>query len=346
MRFFEIQILFYTLWSILVLAFFYIWAEKRYDRISRRFARKEVLGKIVPSHVFKVRKFGVFLNIAAVCLIGIALARPQWGVYWKAKRTRGADVIFALDVSKSMLARDAKPDRVSTPAVAADRLTFAKKEIKDFVRRLQGGRAGLIVFSGEAFLSCPLTSDYDGFFLILDNSNIESVARGGTSIAGAMEEAMRNFKWAAGRQKILIIISDGENTAGNIDKAVDKAKEDNIVIHCVGIGSREGEIIQYADEKGEKVIVKDENGNVVRSKLDEDTLKKIARETGGMYAYSDKAESALGRIYKEKLEKLEKQEIEETLEKSYKERFQFPVAIALILLLADMVLILVTNDEV
>ena len=335
MAFAESAIIPYVPLGLLAILIFYLWAERRYWNISLRFAQGEALGKITPQFNKRRRRLKIILNITAIFFIALALMRPQWGIYWKKKRTQGVDILFALDTSRSMLARDVKPDRFS----------FAKGDIETFVRRLKGNRVGLIIFSGDAFLQCPLTMDYDGFFLVLNSIETDSVARGGTSIPQALEESLRSFEWSQSEEKILIILSDGENTEGDVDKALGKAKEQGVQISCIGIGSEDGEIIRYVDEKGKEVFLKDKDGNLVRSKLDEGTLKNIAKETGGVYIRASTERSATEEIYKKRLEKLTMKKTEEMLEKSYKERFQIPTAIALLCLLVEMIIIMVNRDE-
>ena len=328
MRFGDLHILQYAIIMIIAFAVFYIWATGRYKRASIRFAEKEMLEKINPYYDEKLLRVKALLNIAAILLIGLSLARPQWGTYWKEKRSVGIDIIIALDVSKSMLAQDVSPDRLNS----------AKQEIRSFVNNLEGDRIGLMAFAGDAFLYCPLTMDYSGFLLAMNSVKVSSVARGGTSMPGLIAQAVRDFKWAVSGDKQLIIISDGENTDGDIEEAAAGAKAEHIQISCAGAGTREGALLQYYDEKGNKEFVNNEAGKPVRSCLDEKNLKYLASETGGIYAALQGARPGLGIIYKERLSKLRKQAREEMLAKSYKERFQIPLALALLALLADITL--------
>lgn len=335
MRFGDSRFLPYLFLFIVTAVAFYIWAQMRYGGLSRLFAQKELLRKVAPSCNDKARRWRPLLNILAIFFIGIALARPQWGTYWKERSSKGLDLLIALDVSKSMLAGDMRPDRIS----------FAKTEIADFVNNLKSDRIGLIAFSGDAFLYCPMTVAYDGFALILKSVKVGSVARGGTSMLNLIEEAARSFKSAVSENKILIIISDGEETEGDIQKAIELAKRAGIKIFCIGIGTEKGATIQYVDDKGKIGIIKDDQGKAVISRLEEANLKRIAAATGGMYARSTGSRSGLDIIYAQGLSKLQKQEREEMLEKSYKERFQLPLAIALLALVADMVLMMVNRYE-
>ena len=322
MRFEDPLILKYLFMAALAAALFLFWAEWSCRKLSIRFAEKQLLAKLISSRVGARRVLKASLDIVAIILIGIALARPQWGLSWKQKTAEGLDVIFAVDVSKSMLASDTEPDRLS----------FAKREIRDFVERLKGDRVGLIGFSGDAFLFCPLTADYGAFFLTLDNLGINSVPRGGTSIAAAIKEAVKTFSWALAADKALILISDGEQTEGDAVEAAADAKKTGVQISCIGIGSREGSPIIYNDGKGSSITVKDESGRVVKSRLDEAALKTVADETGGAYVHAAEGDFGLDEIYKERLSKMKKRQAEESLSRSYQDRFQYPLALAFLAL--------------
>ena len=335
MKFVEPAVLAYMFGLLIALIIFYIWAQEAYRRASSRFAQRSLLNKLAPPNTLRIRRVRTLLMILAVLLIGMALARPQWGLYWKGKKAKGFDVWIALDVSKSMLTQDIKPSR----------LLAAKAEIKDFIKNLHGDRVGLIAFSGDAFLFCPLTLDYDGFALALDNVTTASISKGGTSLAAAIEEALRNIKWADVGERILIIISDGENNEGDLDKALEAAKKEGLKIFCVGIGTREGSLISYTDEKGALVTVKDQDGKPVRARLDEKTLQNMASQTGGLYVHATQAAFGLEVIYDKGFAKLKKRAREETLSQSYQEQFQVPLAIAFVLLVLEMVLGLAGKRE-
>jgi len=323
MRFNYPVLLKHLLWLIPVLAAFFLWAAHSYRKQSIRFADEDMIPKITASNTGKRRAIKILLDIIAVALIFIAIARPQWGLAWQQKTAEGLDILFAVDLSKSMLAQDVKPDRLS----------YTKQEIRDFVERLKGDRVGLIGFAGDAFLFCPLSADYSGFSLALDNTTVGSVPRGGTHIASAVKEAVKTFSWALTEQKILILISDGEETEGDAKEAAEAAKKADIEIDCIGIGTPEGAAVDYTNENDEKITLKDENGNTVISKLGEETLKMIAGATGGIYIRADQGEFGLEKIYEERLSGLKKRQVDESLSRSYREQFQYPLALAFILML-------------
>jgi Ca-activated chloride channel homolog len=328
MRFGEYQILTYLIWIVPALAVFFFWSARKESLVMRRFADKELIPEIAPRYRPGLNKARMLLNVLAVFFLVLAAARPQWGFFWKEEKSKGLDIVFALDTSKSMLARDMSPDRLS----------FAKMEIKEFVKRLEGDRFGLIAFSGEAFLQCPITVDYGGFFIALDALNEETIPQGGTVIASAVDEAIKSYEGAMADNKVLILITDGENTEGNVKEAAKKAKDAGIMVSTIGIGSSAGEKIPIIDAAGSVKYLKDKEGRVVTSKLQEDTLKMLAEATGGVYVRASQSEFGLGTIYSERLGGLERKETEDRKIKVYKERYQYPVGIAFLLLLTELIL--------
>jgi len=180
--------------------------------------------------------------------------------------------------------------------------------------------------------------DYSGFLLSLRDITATTIPVGGTSISNAIYAAARSYEGGAKQHKILIIITDGEDLEGGVEKAIMMAKAEGITIYCVGIGTAEGELIPIRDNKGKMAFLKDEEGNVVRTRLDEEVLEKIALSTGGMYVRATSLEFGLDLIYEEKLSKMEKEEFKSRMEKKYREKFQYPLSVALALLFLEMVL--------
>jgi len=328
MRFGNLQIFTYMVWLLPLLAVFYIWALRKERRAMEAFAQKELIPGIAPSYRKDPRVLRSLLSIAALGLMILALARPQWGFYWREDERKGVDILIAIDTSKSMLAVDMLPDRLS----------FSKKSVESFLRELKGDRVGLIAFSGNAFLQCPLTVDYSGFLIALKDMGVDTISRGGTSIPAAVEEAVRSYKGAETNNRAMIIITDGENTEGDLDKAIAQARKAGIMVSCVGIGTAEGNPIPVLDEKGRKTFLRDKQGKIVRSRLMEGALKAIAEGTGGIYVRASQTDFGLDTIYRERLDKLEKRKTEEKKVKVYRERFQYPLALALVFLIAEILL--------
>ena len=313
------------LWMVLTVLLFYIMAGRARKKAMEKFAGAELLKEIGSSFDAGKRKMRSFMIIIAVLFIVLALMRPQWGFKWQEVKRQGLDIIIALDTSKSMLAEDVLPNR----------LDRAKLAIRDLVKKLYGDRIGLVVFSGTAFLQCPLTVDYNGFLLSLDDIDVDVIPVGGTSLSNAIYTSIDSYEGGKKEQKVLIIITDGEDLEGGVDAAIAKARSKGVKIFCVGIGSDKGEIIPVVNEKGKRTFVKDAEGNIVRTRLMEGYLRKMAVETGGIYIHATGAEFGLDLIYEEKLSKLEKQEFESRMEKRYNERFQIPLAFAIFLIFLE-----------
>jgi len=316
----------HLLWVIVFLAWFYFWAAKRKRSVLKKFAQKDLLPELTNSVDNSKQRLKIILTFTAVVLILFSFMRPQWGFRWQEVKRRGLDIIIALDTSKSMLASDVKPNR----------LERSKLAIRDFVKILRGDRIGLIAFSGEAFLQCPLTVDYSGFLLSLNSLSVDTIPRGGTSLSKAIQEALKSYKGGVNKYKVLILITDGEDHEGNAVKAAEIAKKEGLKIFCIGIGTPKGELISITDEKGNKTFLKDSRGNVVKTRLDELILQKIALTTGGSYVRSGATEFGLNLIYKEKLSKMEKRELKSKMAKQYVERFQVPLLLAFLLLAAEL----------
>jgi len=313
------------LWAVSGLALLLFWAYNRRQKAIQRFAQEHLVRDI--AFHFDPKRI-VYKNIllVAVAIFGVlALIRPQWGFQWQEVKRQGIDILVVIDTSKSMLTQDVKPNRL-------ERTKFA---VQDLLRKLRGDRIGLIAFSGEPFLICPLTVDYGGFQISLNDLNVETVPRGGTNVEKAIREAIKDYDETSSQHKAIIIVTDGDNLEGDPIAVAKKAKEKGIKIYCVGIGSAEGELIQMRGSKGKPVFLKDSKGNFVKSRLNEGLLKQIALITGGIYVKASGSQFGLDLIYERELSKLEEREIEAKKEKKYFERFQFPLGIAVLLLVIE-----------
>ncbi len=311
--------------SAAALSIFYLWAALRRRMMMERFTDKSLIHSIAPASSVAMKILKSVIISASVILALIALARPQWGFIWEETKMTGIDMLIAIDVSKSMLATDVKPNRL-------ERSKFA---VKDLVKKLNGDRIGLIAFSGTSFLQCPLTIDYNGFLLALDDLGIGTIPRGGTSVTSAINEAISIFKGPDKKYKVLVIVTDGDDLEGDALRAAKDAAELGIKIYCVGVGSREGDIIPILDDKGDRAFVTDRSGQVVKTSLNEDLLKKIAISTGGNYVHATQAEFGLVLLYDKSISKLEKRDIEAKMRKHYQERFQYFLAFTVMLLLLE-----------
>jgi Ca-activated chloride channel family protein len=277
---------------------------------------------MLPGYSAKRKSLKNLLRILALGLAIIALARPQWGTQWEEVRQRGLSIIVALDTSKSMLAQDIKPNR----------LQQAKWGVRDLVKELRGDRIGLVAFAGDAFLQCPATIDYAAFLMMLDDVYAGIVPFGGTDIFQALETSIEGLDKTEDSlaDKVIILISDGEDHTGDPLSLLPRLKEQGIRVFAIGVGTKEGELIQTSEG-----FVKDKAGNVVKSSLNEDILEKLAFETGGFYVRSAPGDFGLERIYREGIAELQRAERESRLSKTWTERFQWSLTVALILLLLE-----------
>ncbi|MCX5697418.1 MAG: VWA domain-containing protein [Candidatus Omnitrophica bacterium] len=327
MRFIHSEYLIYVVFVICALITFYVRIFKLRKRDLEKFAQKDLLAEILSTLSPKRKRLKVVMLLTAIAFSLFALLRPQWGFRWEEVKRKGLDILIALDTSKSMLAEDVKPNR----------LQRSKLAINDLVKDIKGDRLGLIAFAGSAFLQCPLTMDYNGFLLSLNDVDTDTIPRGGTSISSAIREALKSYEGGQKKYKVLIIITDGEDHEGDPVKAALEAKKEGIVIFCIGIGTKEGDLLPVIDETtGEKAFLKDREGNVVKSRMDEAALQKIALETGGVYVRATNTEFGLDLIYRERLSRMEKRELLGKMNKHYDERFQIFLGIAVVLLLGEL----------
>ena len=290
-----------------------------------RFAERDLIQEIAPSVSVWKKVFKIIMLTLAFSLALFSLARPQWGFEWEEIKRTGLDILIAIDVSKSMLAKDVKPNRL-------ERSKFA---VKDLMKKLNGDRVGLVAFAGTSFLQCPLTIDYDGFLLALDDLSADSIPRAGTSISSAIKEAKDVFKDIDSKYKVFVIITDGEELEGDALNAAQDAAKSGIRIYCVGVGTPEGDLIPSIDEQGQRGYKADKSGNVVKTRLNEELLKRISISTGGNYARAAQSDFGLLLLYDKSISKLEKRDIESKMRKNYQERFQIFLALSLAILLLE-----------
>jgi Ca-activated chloride channel family protein len=267
------------------------------------------------------------LFLLGLSMVVVALARPQWGGETVMMKRRGIDVMVALDASNSMLAEDMRPNR----------LAAAKRAIADLVDRMGGDRLGLIAFAGDAYTVCPLTLDHGTVLLLLESLNPNSVSLPGTNLEEAIRRGRASFVRQERKHKALVIVTDGESTLGDAVREAQQAAEEGVLIYTIGIGSPEGQPIPERDDAGAVTGYKrDRGGQVVNSRLDEATLRKIAEATHGRYFRATAQAVELGAVYDE-LQSLEKKELEGQLATNYEERYQWPLGCAAALLGIELV---------
>jgi Ca-activated chloride channel family protein len=309
-----------------VLILLYIINEVRKRKALKRLGDVNLVSRLVPemSTVRPAIKF--ILQLIAVSAGIIMLSRPQFGSKIEDIKKQGVEVIIALDVSNSMLAEDIQPDR----------LTRAKQAISRLVDNLDNDKIGLIVFAGDAYIQIPVTTDYISAKMFLSSINPNMVPKQGTAIGAAIDLGIRSFSPGEGKSKAMIIITDGENHEDDPVKEAEEASKAGIVIHTLGIGSTEGVPIPILIN-GKRDYLKDANGNTVVTKLDEEILKKIALTTNGNYVRASNSNIGLDEIFNG-IKRMKKQDLESTMYTEYNDQFQIFAAIALVLLLADFII--------
>ena len=306
------------------------WILARFERARRAalasFASDRLLGRLAASVSQGRRTVKRTLLVAGIATLLLAFARPQWGWHEEEVKRRGVDLLFAVDTSKSMLAQDVRPNR----------LDRAKLAVLDLLDRLEGDRVGLIAFAGTAFLQCPLTLDHDAFRLSLDTLDTNVIPKGGTDLASAIREAMEALKAGATGQKILVLLTDGEDLEpGALAAARDAAKE-GLRIFTVGVGTTSGEIIPSPTDPA--AFVKDPEGRVVKSRLDEKILTEIASITGGIYQPLGPQGAGLLTVYQRGLASLPRAELLSRTSRIPIERFPWVLGLGLLLLATEWLL--------
>jgi len=326
-RFANIHFL-YLLVLIPLLVIFFLLAFKFKKRAMQQFASLELLEKLARSTSIKKQIVKVLLLVLAIASLIVAIARPQIGTKLEKVKREGLDIVVAVDVSKSMLAEDIKPNR----------LEKAKHEISNFIDILEGDRIALVAFAGEAFVQCPLTLDYGAARIFLSIIDTDLIPTPGTAIGNAIKKGIETFNTKSKKNKVMVLITDGEDHTGTAMKYAEQAEKEGIVIYTVGLGSPDGVPIPIYDERGRRVgFKKDENGEVVITKLDEVTLEKIALQTNGKYYRASPGEEELDEIFK-KISGMEKQTLESREFTQFEERFQYFLGFALLLLVIEIII--------
>jgi Ca-activated chloride channel homolog len=277
------------------------------------------------SGVGRLVQRGVFLA-CTLCLFA-ALAGPELGYHWEKISRRGNEVVFAIDTSRSMLTPDVKPNR----------LTRAKLAIDDMARQLEGDGIGIVAFAGSAFLVCPLTLDYGAFRQSLDAVDVHTIPLGGTNISSAIETARAALRRRPAGDRILILVTDGENLTGDaLTAAREAAEQEGLKIYTVGIGTASGDLIPVPPDQGGG-FVKDETGALVKSHLDEGGLKAIASATGGAYVHLEGQSEDFEAFLRTIFGAVSKHDLVYRQQKIYTQRYQWPLAASLVMLLASLV---------
>lgn len=302
----------------------YAYGQKRKAKRKALFSQLYVQGSSLVNHHSRLYFFKITLLYLGLVSLLLALARPQKGKYRIELQGKSVDIVFALDTSKSMLAQDIRPNRLSR----------AKLAIQDLLESLQGDRIGVIAFAGRAFLECPLTLDYQAFLQSLSMCDTTIIQEGGTDFAAAIDQALKSFDKDAS-YKTLILISDGEDLEKAGYTRALAAKEEGLIVYTVGVGSYAGDIIPIQDKAGKLDYVKDAQGQVVKSRLEEETLKAMAQITGGFYTPLGPKGEGLAEVYRHISQSVPAEERTSFYKEVPKEYFQWPLGFAFVLLFIE-----------
>lgn len=316
---------YFYLLGVLPVVLLLFWLALQWKRRAiRRFGNPELIARLIPDlSLFRVyAKLGLWL--AAMTLLTIALANPQWGVKREKVKRKGIDIFLALDLSRSMLAQDLQPSR----------LARAQHFAGELLERLKGEQVGIIAFACNAQLQVPLTTDYSFAYLFLNSANTDMVASQGTAIGEAMDLAQKAFPEDNERHKALVILSDGEDHVGSSQEIAARAKDDGIIIFTIGVGTSDGEFIPVQRVTGEDYL-RDQTGNPVRSRLEAATLKSIADAGGGHYFDLSAGTDAVMDALTKRIDSIEKREYETRAFSEYESYFQYFAGLALILLAVE-----------
>jgi Ca-activated chloride channel family protein len=308
---------------ILLIPFFFILQAlvlKLRRRRIRRFGDEELVRQLMPS--YSVSRIWVKLTLFSIgfFFFVIGLSRPQIGAKLKEHETKGAEIMIALDVSNSMLAEDYSPNRLERAKLAISRL----------VDKLRDDRIGLIVFAGNSFVQLPITTDYVSAKMFLNTISTESVPIQGTAIGEAINTAIRSFSAQSEKSRAIIIITDGENHEVDPVAAAAQAAEMGIRVFTIGVGSPEGKPIPM-----DGGLLKDRDGNIVVTRLDESVLQEVAKAGNGLYVRAGNSEFGLNPIIDD-IRRMEDERYSSIVFEEFDEQFMYFMAIALFFFVLEM----------
>jgi len=321
------------LWLVPITALLFIVYNRQRTRAMERFAEPELLDRLT-GDIRRGRRIirSAFL-LAALGLMLLALTGPRWGSHYQEVSQKGVDIMIVLDVSSSMLVSDVKPDR----------LERARREISDFIQVVQGDRVGLVAFSGAAFIQCPLTLDYGALSMFLNALRHDLIPVPGTDLGAAIERAISSFDKQSETDKVILLITDGEDNENKGLQAAREAARDGIKIFVFGIGDPSGGPVPAGEGKGG--FKKDKDGNLILSKLNEEGLSEMASITGGSYIRSVAGDLDLDLLYFEGIRsRTEATTLKSGKIKVYEERFAiFVIAAFLFLLLEGLIGLMIVD---
>ncbi|MFW2376861.1 VWA domain-containing protein [Cellulophaga baltica] len=322
----EEKIYFYLLFTIPVLVVVFVLLQFWKRKAQKRFGDLTLLKRLTPSKSIFKSTLKLVLFLVALALLVVGLVNPKIGTKLETVKREGVDIVFALDVSKSMLAED----------IAPNRLEKGKRLVSEIINHLGSDRIGIIAYAAQAYPQLPITTDYSAAKMFLQSMNTDMLSSQGTAINEAIELASTYYDDENQTNRVLFIISDGEDHAeGTTEEAVEKATEEGIRIFTIGVGKTKGAPIPIKRNGIVESLKKDMNGDVVITKLNEAILQEIAAEGNGEYINGDNTSEAVEYI-KEQLNQMDKKEFEAKQFAEYKDQFQWFVGGAFLLLFLDM----------
>ncbi len=317
-RFAHIELL-YLLALVPLLAMLFALMMRRRRKLLERFGNVTLVKELIPSYSRARLRLKLWLWLAAFACLVVAAARPQLGSKLREEKAEGVEMMLVVDVSNSMLAEDFEPNRLERTKYAINKL----------FEGLQQERVGMVIFAGEPKVQLPITSDYRMAQAFTKRISPSLIAEQGTDIGKALQLASLSFSSQSGKSRVIILITDGENHEQDVTSVAQMAKEQGIHIFTIGIGTPEGAPIEIGGE-----FVKDENGEMVVSKLGEQMLEQIAAATDGAYVRASKHSIGLEEIVKS-INQMEKSELMVVRYEEYNEQYQYFLAAALLLLLIE-----------
>ncbi|MEP2056758.1 MAG: VWA domain-containing protein [Maribacter litoralis] len=319
------KIYFYLLFIIPVVVVLFLLLLVWKKRTQKKFADTELLKRLTPNRSYNKGGIKLVVFVLAMALLVIGLVNPKIGTKLETVKREGVDIVFAVDVSKSMLAED----------IAPNRLEKAKRLVSEIINQLASDRIGIIAYAGQAYPQLPITTDYGAAKMFLQSMNTDMLTSQGTAIDQAIELATTYYDDAEQTNRVLFIISDGEDhSEGSTIDAVEDAADEGIIIYTIGVGKEKGAPIPIKRNGILESLKKDSQGETVITKLNESILVDIANEGDGQYIDGSNTETAVEFI-KEELLKMDKKEFEAKQFAEYKDQFQWFIGGALLLLFLD-----------
>lgn len=316
------------LWALALLPVFVllVWmAARSRRRALERFADPELVRKLTGSVDFTARRWKAVLRALALGLLCVALARPQFGSRVETVRSTGQDIVVALDLSQSMLAEDVAPNRLERARLAILRL----------MRQLDGDRIGLVAFAADAFVQSPLTIDYGAAAMFLDAMDPELMPVQGTDLGAALRVSLDALEEGARDARVIVLVTDGEDHEDAFADELRRAVESGVQVYLVGVGSTEGVPIPLYDEEGRREgFLRDDEGNVVTTRLAEETFQRIVREAGATYVRAGAGGTAFDELVDE-IARGEGEEVDAMQVTQFEEQYQLFLGLALLMLVAD-----------